>query len=134
MVGPGWSGIGAWTSYAPARSENRTVVLCGMPTTAAAPSKSSQFRELLGTGMNSKEIAAKVGCTATLVSVVKHGMKTGKRAPAPRARVAAPTDAAPSLDGLADIVNAVKNAESDRIRMRAALEKIQAVIDDVLAD
>ena len=32
VVGPGWSGTGAWTSYAPSRSSVRTMIFTSSPT------------------------------------------------------------------------------------------------------
>jgi hypothetical protein len=96
---------------------------------ANGSSKSGQVRELLKTGMSAAEIAKKVGCTTGLVYVVKSssGM-AGKRGPGRPRRAASGT----SLNGLAGIVDAVKNSERERARMQAALVKIQAVIADAL--
>jgi hypothetical protein len=38
-----------------------------------------------------------------------------------------------SVDGLVGILAAVQNAEKERVRMRAALERIQAMLKGVLA-
>ena len=111
----------------------QTLLIPEMSTPTAAPSKSAQIRELLATGMAPKDIAEKVGCSTTLVSVVKHKLKSDKRAPAPRAKAAAPTSRATSIDGLSSILDAVKGAEQDRVRLRAALERIQTLVDDALA-
>ena len=89
-------------------------------------SKSGRIRALLSTGMTAAEIAKKVGCKTGLVYVVKSGL--GKRGPG-RLR----KNAAPSMDGLEGILAHVKNSERERSQMRGALERIQAVIGDVLA-
>ena len=103
---------------------------------ADASSKSGQVRALLGSGMSAAEIAKKVGCTTGLVYNVKStaGMasKTGMRStrgPGRPRKVPAPA----SLNGLDGILAAVKSSERDRTQMRAALERIQAVVADALA-
>jgi hypothetical protein len=96
-----------------------------------ANSKSGKIRELLSTGMSATDIAKKVGCTPALVYNVKARMggPTGKRGPGrPRA-----TSGGASLDGIAGILDAVKNSERERTQMRAALEKIGSILSDVLA-
>jgi hypothetical protein len=92
-------------------------------------SKSDKIRELLRTGMSAADIAKKVGCTTGLVYNVKSTMgKTAKRGPGrPRKATA---DA--SLNGIDGILAAVQNSQRERTQMRAALEKIQSVIADVL--
>jgi hypothetical protein len=102
-----------------------------------ASSKSGQIRELLGTGMAVGEIAKKVGCTPALVYNVKARAAGGgakKRGPGrpPKAQAQAKASAGGSFDGLAGILDAVKGAERERAQLRAALEKIQAVIADAL--
>jgi hypothetical protein len=93
-------------------------------------SKSDKIRELLRTGMSAADIAKKVGCTTGLVYNVKSTMGgIAKRGPG-RPRKAT---ASASLNGLDGILTVVKNAERDRTRMLAALERIQAVIADALA-
>ena len=100
-----------------------------------ANSKSGQIRELLKTGMSVGDIAKKIGCTPALVYNVKARVAGGgakKRGPGrpPKAR----TTAAPSgLDGIAGILDAVKNSERERAQLRGALEKIQAILADALA-
>ncbi len=101
-------------------------------------SKSGQIRALLATGMSAGDIAKKVGCTPALVYNVKtqqNGAK--KRGPGRPAKTAgkptranAPTSTSAGLDG---ILAAVKGAEQERVKMRAALEKIQAVLASALA-
>lgn len=98
-----------------------------------ATSKSGRVRALLAEGMSASEIAEKVGCTTALVYNVKASMGRGGAAVVRRGPGRPRTSAAPSsADGLAGILDMVKNADRDRGRMRAALEKIQAVIADVL--
>ena len=92
-------------------------------------SKSAQVRALLATGMSAADIAKKVGCSVNLVYVIKSSMgRTGKRGPGRPRKVATP-----GLDGLAGIIDAVKNTERERAQLRASLEKIQAVLADALA-
>ena len=108
-----------------------------------ANSKSGQIRELLKTGMSPADIAKKLGCTPALVYNVKAraaggGAKSGgaKRKPGRPAKAkpaATKGAAASSLDGISAILDAVKNSETERKQMRAALERIQTVIRDVLA-
>ena len=101
-----------------------------------ANSKSGQIRELLKTGMSAGDIAKKIGCTPALVYNVKARMGGGtqKRGPGrpPKAK-ASSAPAVASMDGLAGILSAVQGAERDRVRLRGALEKIQAVIASALA-
>lgn len=95
-------------------------------------SKSGKIRELLKTGMSVSDIAKKVGSTPALVYNVKArmgGRGASKRGPG-RPKIGA---SASGLDGVAGILDAVKNAERDRTQLRSALEKIQAVLNDALA-
>ena len=74
------------------------------------------------------EIAKKVGCTPALVYNVKARMAGGqKRGPS---RAASP---ARVRDGLTSVLEAVKNSERERVQLRAALERLQTVIQDALA-
>jgi transposase-like protein len=94
-------------------------------------SKSAQVRALLATGMSAADIAKKVGCSTPLVYTIKSSMKRGggaKRGPG-----RPPKAASPRLDGLAGILDAVKQSERERTQLRSALERIQAVIADALA-
>lgn len=94
-----------------------------------ANSKSGQIRALLGTGMSVADIAKKVGCTTALVYNVKSASgKSGKRSPSRPQQ-------APSAgrDDLVGILAAVQRSERERTQMRAALEKIQAVLAEALA-
>jgi hypothetical protein len=98
-------------------------------------SKSGKVRALLATGMGPMDIAKKVGCTPGLVYVIKSKRKAGgspRRGPG-RPRKVASSPSGSGLDGIAGILDVVKNAERQRTQMRAALEKIQTVIADALA-
>jgi hypothetical protein len=101
-----------------------------------ADSKSGQVRELLATGMSAADIAKKVGCTRGLVYVIKSTSrkKTGgaaKRGPGRPRKVASKSQ--PGMDGLAGILDMVKNGERERAQLRAAIERIQALVTDALA-
>jgi DNA invertase Pin-like site-specific DNA recombinase len=102
-------------------------------------SKSGKIRGLLSSGLAAAEIAKKVGCTVALVYNIKSkdaGGGTAKaKAGAKPGRKPGRKAAAPSIGGsdLGAILTAVKNAEIERLQMRAALEKISAVINDALA-
>ena len=111
---------------------------------ADASSKSGQIRALLGSDMSAAEIAKKVGCTTGLVYNIKSTMgKAGKRGAQrprgtrgpgrPRKAAASAASASASLNGLDGILAAVKSSERHRTQMRAALERIQAVVADALA-
>jgi len=97
-------------------------------------SKSGKVRALLATDMSPMDIAKKVGCTPGLVYVIKSKMgKTGgaaKRGPGRPPKAA--SSSVSGIDGIAGILDVVKNAERQRSLMRAALEKIQTVIADAL--
>lgn len=107
----------------------------GRPTNPS--SKSGRIRGLLGSGMSVAEIAKKVGATVALVYNVKSKASGSRKAPVagkkrgpgrpPKAKSSSSTSA------LGDILAAVQNAEKDRVRMRAALEKMAAVVSDALA-
>lgn len=96
-----------------------------------ANSTSGKIRELLKTDMSVADIAKKLGCTPALVYNVKArvagGGKKRGRGRAPKAG-----KGGAGLDGIAGIVAAVQSSERERAHLRAALEKIQAVIADVL--
>ncbi len=101
-----------------------------------ANSKSGKIRELLTTDMSVGDIAKKLGCTPALVYNVKARLAGGgqkKRGPGrpPKAKASAP--ASTSMDGLAGILAAVKNAEVERVQLRSTLEKIQSILADALA-
>jgi hypothetical protein len=107
----------------------------GRPTNPS--SKSGRIRGLLGSGMSVAEIAKKVGATVALVYNVKSKASGSRKAPVagkkrgpgrpPKAKSSSSTSA------LGSILAAVQNAEKDRVRMRAALEKMAAVVSDALA-
>lgn len=101
-------------------------------------SKSGQIRSLLGSGMTAAEIAKKVGCTVALVYNIKSKAAGGKSKTSKASKATRKSGrkgSASSLDGsdLGTVLAAVKNAEQERMQMRAALEKISAIIDDALA-
>lgn len=81
--------------------------------------------------MTAAEIAKKVNCTVALVYNIKAKSAGGGTAKSTRGRKHASTKAASG--DLSTILTAVKNAEMERLKMRAALEKINAVINDALA-
>lgn len=104
-------------------------------------SKSGQVRALLSSGMSPAEIAQKVGCTVGLVYNIKSlsGSKA-KRGPGrppnagPRRGPGRPPKvAAAGLDGLGEIVAAVRASQQDLGRYRGALEKIQAILASALS-
>lgn len=103
-----------------------------------ANSKSGQIRELLKSGMAPMDIAKKVKCTPALVYNVKArlggggGSAPAKRGPG-RPPKSASSGGGSSMDGLAGILDMVKNSDRERAALRTALEKIQAVIEGVLA-
>lgn len=85
--------------------------------------------------MTAAEIAKKVGCTVALVYNIKSKAAggtpaKGKPGRKPGRKVAVPASNAGDLGAILD---AVKNAEKERVQMRAALEKISAIINDALA-
>lgn len=94
-------------------------------------SKSGKIRSLLSSGLTAAQIAKKVGCTVALVYNIKSKGVGGGTAKAKPGRKAA----ARSIAGgdLGAILTAVKNAETERLQMRAALEKISAIIKTALA-
>jgi hypothetical protein len=96
-------------------------------------SMSGQVREMLATGMSASEIAKKVGCRLGLVYNVKARAAAGgqkKRAAKPAAK-AAPVPA--GIAGIDGIVAAVRASQREGEKMRAALEKIQALLTDALS-
>jgi transposase-like protein len=98
-------------------------------------SKSGKIRELLSTGMTAAEIAKKVGCTVALVYNIKSKAQAGDK-PAkgkPGRKPAAAASSSIAGGDLEAILTAVKNAEKERIQMRAALEKIAGIIQDALS-
>lgn len=98
-----------------------------------ASSKSGQIRTLLASGMSATDIAKKIDCTPALVYNVKARMSGGTKRPGPGRPPKQKGASAPQLDGLGAILEAVKNSERERAQLRGALERIQAVLRDVLA-
>jgi len=98
-----------------------------------ANSKSGKIRVLLANGMSAGEIAKKVGCTPALVYNVKARMGGGalKRGPGRPRKASSASNA--GLGGLAGILDMVKNGERERAQLRAAIERIQALVTDALA-
>jgi len=95
-------------------------------------SKSGKIRKLLKTDMTAAEIAKKVECTVALVYNIKAKMAGGSSTKKKRGRKPASVAAADTSD-LRAILTAVKNAEKERMQMRATLEKISTLIDEALA-
>lgn len=96
-----------------------------------ANSTSGKIRELLKTDMSVADIAKKLGCTPALVYNVKARAAGGTKKRG-RGRPAGAGAARGDLAGIAGIVAAVQNSERERSQLRAALEKIQALIADAL--
>jgi len=93
-----------------------------------ANSKSGQIRELLKTGMAASDIAKKLRCTPALVYNVKARAGGGVAKRGPGRPTKATSGAGPSLNGIAGILDMVKNSERERTQLRAALERIQTVL------
>ena len=99
-----------------------------------ANSKSGQIRTLLVEGMATADIAKKVGCTPALIYQVK--AKAGGKKPARKGKPGRKPKliaSAGGSDGLAAILDAVKNSERERVQLRSALERIHAVVQAALA-
>lgn len=82
--------------------------------------------------MSAAEIAKKVGCTTGLVYNVKARMGGTKRTAARRGGRRSRASSA-EANGLASVFAAMQGAEREHAQLRAALQKIQSVIADVLA-
>ena len=97
-------------------------------------SKSAQVHDLLQAGMSVADIVKKVGCKRGLVYVVKSRMAATapKRGPGRPRKVAAPTTGS-SLAGLDGIIAAVTGAQTQRAKMRAALEKVATIVKGALS-
>lgn len=93
-----------------------------------ASSKSGKIRELLKSKLGATEIAKRVGCTPALVYNVKARMAGGRKRGPSR-----PASSVGVRDGLTRVLEAVKNSERERVQLRAALERLQTVIQDALA-
>lgn len=98
-------------------------------------SKSGKIRALLGTDLTVAQIAKKTGATVALVYNVKAKAGGAKKQSASAGKKRGPgrPPKATSTDALGGILAAVQSAEKDRLRMRAALEKISAIIDSALS-
>ena len=97
-------------------------------------SKSLRIREMLQAGVKPMEIAKKVKCTPGLVYIVRSKMGGGgstKKAK-PAGRRGRPRASAAISGDIDSIVAAVKSSEQERARMRSALERIQAILNDAL--
>ena len=97
-----------------------------------ANSKSGQIRELLKTSMSVSDIAKKLRCTPALVYNVKARAGGGGAKRGPGRPPKAMAGAGPSLNGIAGILDAVKNSERERASLRAALERVQGILVDAL--
>ncbi len=98
-------------------------------------SKSGKIRALLRSDLTVAQIAKKTGATVALVYNVKakaSGAKKKKRASAGKKRGPGRPRKAKGMDALGGILAAVQSAEKDRVRMRAALEKISAIIQNAI--
>lgn len=96
-----------------------------------ANSKSGKIREMLGTGMSAGDIAKKLGCTTSLVYNVKARMSGAKRGGG-AGKDGRPRKTGARIDGLAGILEAVRNSERERQRLRSALERVQATVAEAL--
>ena len=96
-----------------------------------ASSKSGKIRELLKTGMAPMDIAKRVGCTPALVYNVKARVD-GPKKRGPGRPPKAKSGGATRVDGLDGLLAAVRSVEKERNEMRAALEKLQAVLSAAL--
>jgi hypothetical protein len=97
------------------------------PDAGSSPARSANCS---APALSASDIAKKVGATPALVYNIKARMGGGgaKRGPGrPRS-----TGSGSSMDGLAGILDAVKGAERERSRLRAALERIQSILVDAL--
>ena len=97
-----------------------------------ASSKSGKIRELLKTGMAPMDIAKRVGCTPALVYNVKARIAGGPKKRGPGRPPKAKSGGATRVDGLDGLLAAVRSVEKERNEMRAALEKLQAVLSAAL--
>lgn len=87
--------------------------------------KSERIREMLKSGMSASDIAKSIGCTTALV----YNVKSRGGTPAVAAKR---TPVSSSSIGLAAIVESVRASEAERVRLRAAIERIQALVASVL--
>lgn len=96
-------------------------------------SKSGRIRALLSSGKSTAEIAKEVGCTPALVYNVKSAMGGAKRKGRPVKSAKGGSGSMSLGSGLEGILTALRDAERQQSRQRAALERIQAVLRDALA-
>ena len=80
---------------------------------------------MLKSGMSASDIAKSIGCTTALV----YNVKSRGGTPAVAAKR---TPVSSSSIGLAAIVESVRASEAERVRLRAAIERIQALVASVL--
>ena len=99
-------------------------------------SKSGQIRSLLSSGMTTAEIAKKVGCSVNLVYAVKAGSKRGPGRPAgsgksPTAKrgPGRPPKSAALAGSIDSVIQALRDGDRDRDRLRRALDQIRAILD-----
>jgi len=123
-------GTGRFAKASAAKAAGATPAKRGRPA-GGGSSKSDQIRGLLNSGMSVAEIAKKVGSTPNLVYVVKSKVGTsGKRGPGRPPKAA--SGATPSMNGIAGILDMVRNSERERAQLRAALERVQGILADAL--
>jgi transposase-like protein len=125
-------------AVAPSASENQRMPRISAPSAPKslgrkpdASSTSGKIRTLLGTGMAPGDIARKLGCSPALVYNVRARQAGGGRGRSAGGRRTA-TRTPAKADGLDGILAAVKNSEAERLQLRAALEKVAAVLRDAL--
>lgn len=94
-------------------------------------SKSGKARELLATGMKPADVAAKLGCAPALIYNVRARMRGAEKRASPQLEPKRDAAASPAtaLDGL---LAAVRETEQERVRLRAALERIHDILSDAL--
>lgn len=82
---------------------------------------------------NAAAICAKVGCTPNLVYVIRNRRNRGRAERASSNRPAAPRRPSPSNAGAAgNVVDMIRRVDSERARMREALRKVGAILDEVV--
>lgn len=110
---------------------------------AGISSKSDKIRTLLRRGMKPADIARQVGSTVQLVYNVKArdaaggggggGRGPGRPRGTAKARGGRRAAGGGTTSDLAGIVAAVHESERELVRLRGALERMQAVVADALA-
>ena len=96
--------------------------------TGGEVTQSSQVRELLAKGLSTAEIVKEVGCKPGLVYVIRSKQGATQK----RATTRKPGRAS-VITGLDGILEAVQNSERQRQTLRAAIEKIRMVCDEVMS-